>query len=107
MSQPAPLSEALLHQVEQTKRNTAKIFKVLKDTRTLTATNTFQAHVRVPGSDLLIVVATPGPWDDDQSIHAVVTSYDGVVHLDGFRVQRPAFTAVAEASGGQLRLAYD
>ncbi len=82
MSQPAPLSEAVVQQVEQTKREVAKIFKVLKETRTLTATNTFQAHVRVPGSDLLIVAATPSPWDEDQGIRAVVASQDGVVHLD-------------------------
>lgn len=101
MSQPAPLSEALLHQVEQTKRDTAKIFKVLKDTRTLTATNTFQAHVRVPGSDLLIVVATPGPWDDDQSIRAVVASYDGVVHLDEHLAPGQPLSASRQGGGGR------
>ncbi len=42
-----------------------------------------------------------------QSVPVTGVGTDGVVHLDGFRVQRPAFTAVAEASGGHLRLAYD
>ena len=97
LSQIASLSEAVLQQVEQTKRDTAKIFRVLKETRTLTATNTFQAHVRVPGTDLLIVVATPGPWDDDQGIRAVVASYDGVVHLDEFL---PVGTPLSESRQG-------
>ncbi|WP_110995962.1 class II aldolase/adducin family protein [Pseudomonas sichuanensis] len=85
MSQISPLLDAaILAQVEQAKRDTAKVFRVLKDSRTLTATNTFQAHLRVPGTDLVIALATPSPWDDDQSIRAVVASYDGVVHLDEY-----------------------
>lgn len=97
MSQPTPLSDAVLQQVEQTKRDTSKIFRVLKESRTLTATNTFQAHVRVPDSDLLIVVATPSPWDEDQSIRAAVASYDGVVHLDEYL---PVTAPLAESRQG-------
>lgn len=84
MSQIHTLDSAILALVEQAKRDTSKVFRVLKEARTLTATNTFQAHLRVPGSDLVIAVATPSPWDDDQSIRAVVASYAGVVHLDEY-----------------------
>lgn len=105
MSQTFPLDSAILAQVEQAKRDTEKVFRVLKDTRTLTATNTFQAHLRVPGTDLVIALATPGPWDDDQSIRAVVASYDGVVHLDEYLAPRTPLSESRQGGAGR-RYAY-
>ncbi|HCF1525257.1 class II aldolase/adducin family protein [Pseudomonas aeruginosa] len=68
--------------VDQAKRDFAKAFRVLKDTHTLTATNTFQAYLRVPDSELVVALHGPSPWADDETIRAVVASYDGVVALD-------------------------
>ncbi|TRX76593.1 class II aldolase/adducin family protein [Pseudomonas mangiferae] len=76
------LTPALLAQVDQAKRDFAKAFRVLKDTRTLTATNTFQVYVRVPDSDLVLALHAPSPWADDPAIRAVVASYTGEVVLD-------------------------
>lgn len=78
----ASLTAAQLSQLEQAKRDFAKAFRVLKETRTLTATNTYQAYVRVPDSDLVIALHAPGPWADDQEIRTVVASYSGEVVLD-------------------------
>lgn len=78
----ASLTPQLLGLLDQTKRDFAKAFRVLKETRTLTATNTLQAYVRVPDSELVIAVHAPGPWADDQEIRAVVASYAGEVLLD-------------------------
>ena len=68
--------------VDQAKRDFAKAYRVLKDTRTLTATNTCQAYLRVPDSELVVALHAPNPWADDEEIRAVVASYDGVVALD-------------------------
>ncbi len=57
------LDPQLASQLEQVRRDFAKAFRVLKESRTLTATNTYQAYVRVPDSDQVIAVhaPTPGP----------------------------------------------
>lgn len=78
----ASLTPQQLTQLDQAKRDFAKAFRVLKETRTLTATNTYQAYVRVPDSDLVIALHAPGPWADDEEIRAVVSSYEGDVVLD-------------------------
>lgn len=69
-------------QVEQAKRDFGKAYRVLKNTRTLTATNTFQAYVRVPDSRLVIALHAPSPWAEDETIRAVVASYEGELYLD-------------------------
>ncbi|MBD1550589.1 class II aldolase/adducin family protein [Pseudomonas typographi] len=76
------LTPTLLAQVDQAKRDFAKAFSVLSNTRTLTATNTFQAYVRVPDTDLVLALHAPSPWAEDTTIGAVVASYSGEVVLD-------------------------
>lgn len=76
------LDPKLASQLEQVRRDFAKAFRVLKESRTLTATNTYQAYVRVPDSEKVIAVHAPNPWADDQEIRAVVATYDGEVILD-------------------------
>lgn len=76
------LDPQLASQLEQVRRDFAKAFRVLKESRTLTATNTYQAYVRVPDSDKVIAVHAPNPWADDQEIRAVIATYDGEVILD-------------------------
>ncbi|WP_297835139.1 class II aldolase/adducin family protein [Pseudomonas sp.] len=82
MTLAVTLTEQQLTYLEEAKRDFAKAFRVLKETRTLTATNTLQAYLRVPFSDLVIALHAPGPWADDESIRAVVATYDGEVYLD-------------------------
>ena len=62
--------------------------RVLKDTRTLSATNTFQAIVRVPGAEQLVVLSAPDPFNLDQQVKA------GVLDFDGNVVQGPRRAAV-------------
>ncbi|MCY1359259.1 hypothetical protein D9M69_458180 [compost metagenome] len=68
--------------VEQARQDFAKAYRVLKDSRTLTATNTYQAYLRLPDSVLVVALHAPSPWADDERIRAVVASHDGVVALD-------------------------
>lgn len=76
------LTAEQLTYLDQAKRDFAKAFRVLKNTRTLTATNTFQAYLRVPDSRLVIALHAPNPWADDEEIRAVVADHDGVLYLD-------------------------
>ncbi|MDE1007812.1 MAG: class II aldolase/adducin family protein [Paraburkholderia fungorum] len=69
--------------VERIRREFAQATRVLKETRTLSATNTFQAYQRVPGTDLVVAVSAPTPWAQSQEVQAVVVSFDGkVIHGD-------------------------
>lgn len=76
------LSSSQLAFVEQAKRDFAKAFRVLQETRTLTATNTLQAYLRLPETDLVVALRAPSPWADEPKAGVSVVSYDGVVHLD-------------------------
>ena len=69
--------------VAQAKRDFAKAFRVLKETRTLSATYTFQAYVRVPGEPKVVALHAPDAWADDQEIKAVVAGFDGTVYSGG------------------------
>ncbi|MDR8729509.1 class II aldolase/adducin family protein [Burkholderia pseudomultivorans] len=69
--------------VERATREFAQAVCVLKDTRTLSATNTFQAFQRVPGTDLVVALSAPSPWAASQEIQPVVVTFDGdVLHGD-------------------------
>jgi len=78
--QPQNQSADLVAFVAQVERDFAKAFRVLKDTRTLSATYTFQAYVRVPGEAKVVAVHAPDAWADDQQIKAVIAGFDGTVH---------------------------
>lgn len=76
------LSAQQVAYIDEAKRDFSKAFRVLKETRTLTATNTLQAYLRIPSSDLVVALHAPGPWADDEQIRVVVASYEGQVYLD-------------------------
>jgi len=80
MSTSHSQSTDLVSFVAQVKRDFAKAFQVLKDTRTLSATYTFQAYVRVPGEAKVVAVHAPDAWADDQEIKAIVAGFDGTVY---------------------------
>jgi hypothetical protein len=77
MSNSSQQSADLEPFVAQVERDFAKAFRVLKDTRTLSATHTFQAYVRVPGEAKVVAVHAPDGWADDQTIKGVVQAFDG------------------------------
>ncbi len=62
--------------------------RVLNQTRTLSATNTFQAIVRVPGQEQLVVLSAADPFSHDQGVQPGVLAFDGTV------VQGPPRAAV-------------
>jgi L-ribulose-5-phosphate 4-epimerase len=53
--------------------------RVLRETGTLSATNTLQAYQRVPGADAVIALGAPSPWAELQRVQADVVAYDGTV----------------------------
>ncbi|RQZ70166.1 class II aldolase/adducin family protein [Burkholderia sp. Bp9004] len=69
--------------VERATREFTQAERVLKDTRTLSATNTFQAFQRVPGTELIVALSAPSPWAASREIQPVVVTFDGdVLHGD-------------------------
>lgn len=95
------LNASQLDQVEQAKRDFAKTFRVLQETRTLSATNTLQAYLRLAQTDLVIALRAPSPWADEQTIGVSVVSYDGVVHLDESLAADAPLSASKEAGSGK------
>jgi L-ribulose-5-phosphate 4-epimerase len=80
MSTPPNQSDDIVAFVAQVERDFAKAFRVLKETRTLSATYTFQAYVRAPGEAKVVAVHAPDAWADDQQIKAVIVGFDGTVY---------------------------
>lgn len=68
--------------LEAARNDFSKAFQVLKNSRTLTASHTFQIYLRVPQTRLVIALHAPSPWADDEQIRAVVADYDGQVYLN-------------------------
>jgi L-ribulose-5-phosphate 4-epimerase len=65
--------------VQHARRDFDKAARVLKDSGSLSATNTFQAYARVPGEALVVALHAATPWADDQQVKPVVASFDGEV----------------------------
>lgn len=74
-----PAADSLAATVDAITREFAHAARVLKDTRTLSATNTFQAIVRVPGQQQVVVLSAPDPFNPDQAAKAGVLGFDGQV----------------------------
>jgi len=87
MSIPQNQTTDLVGFVGQVERDFAKAFRVLKETRTLSATDTFQAYVRVPGETKVVAVHAPDVWSDDQQIKASVSGFDGTVYTGSPRAR--------------------
>jgi len=83
MSTPHVTDADIAGFVAQVKRDFEKAFRVLKETRTLSATYTFQAYQRVPGEHKVVAVHAPDAWADDQEVKATVSGFDGTVYSGG------------------------
>jgi L-ribulose-5-phosphate 4-epimerase len=70
------LTPELVAFVEQVKADTAKVSRILWETGTLSASQTFQIYQRVPGQDIYVAAVYPSPWDDDQ-VKVSVAGFDG------------------------------
>jgi L-ribulose-5-phosphate 4-epimerase len=80
MTTPQNQSADLVSVVAQVKRDFAKAFRVLKETRTLSATWTYQAYVRVPGESKVIAIHAPDAWSDDPEPKVTIAGFDGTVY---------------------------
>jgi len=74
------ITPSILAFVEQAKRDTAKVAKILWESRTLSASRTFQAYTRVPGEDLFVATAFPDFWEDGE-VKASLAGFDGTTYL--------------------------
>ncbi|WP_395671474.1 class II aldolase/adducin family protein [Phenylobacterium sp.] len=81
MSQPA-LSAAALEAVLQAQKDARKAFRVLRETRTLSASGTLSFTHRIPGEEILVNLGYTGPWGDDlDEVRTSVVGFDGTVYL--------------------------
>jgi len=74
------LSPALVAFVEQVKADTQKVSRILWESRTLSASQTFQIYQRVPGEDIYVSAAYPSAWDDGV-LKVAVAGFDGSAYL--------------------------
>jgi L-ribulose-5-phosphate 4-epimerase len=79
-SRQAELTPALAAFVEQVKRDTLKVSRVLWESRTLSSSQTFQIYQRVPGESIYVTAAYPSAWDDGE-LKVSVTGFDGKAYL--------------------------
>ncbi|MDQ8035955.1 MAG: class II aldolase/adducin family protein [Pedobacter sp.] len=80
MSESSSGSASLPAFVSEVKRDFEKAFRVLKETRTLSATHTYQIYQRVPGEEKVVAIHAPDAWSDDQEARAQVVGFDGTVY---------------------------
>lgn len=81
MSQQALSPEALAH-VLQAQQDARKAFRVLRETRTISASGTLSFTQRIPGEEKLINLGYTGPWGDDlDEVRTSVVGFDGTVYL--------------------------
>ncbi len=68
--------------VLQAQKDARKAFRVLRETRTLSASGTLSFTQRIPGEELLINLGYTGPWGDDlDEVRTSVVGFDGTAYL--------------------------
>lgn len=80
MSSQAGLSADAIAFVTQAQKDASKAFRVLRETRTISASGTVSFTARVPGEAKLINLGYNGPWGDDlDEVLTTVIGFDGTV----------------------------
>jgi L-ribulose-5-phosphate 4-epimerase len=95
-SVPFQLGPSLAAFVEQVKRDTLKVSRVLWESRTLSASQTFQIYQRVPGEDIYVSASYPSAWDDGE-LKVTVAGFDGTSYLGRAQGGRGRYTKIFEA----------
>jgi ribulose-5-phosphate 4-epimerase/fuculose-1-phosphate aldolase len=68
--------------VLQAQKDARKAFRVLRETRTLSASGTLSFTHRIPGEEILVNLGYTGPWGDDlDEVRTSVVGFDGTVYL--------------------------
>lgn len=76
------LSPDALGVVLQAQKDARKAFRVLRETRTLSASGTLSFTHRIPGEEILVNLGYTGPWGDDlDEVRTSVVGFDGTVFL--------------------------
>ncbi len=79
----ASVSPANLEFLAQVKRDAELAGRVLRETGTLSATNTFAVAQRVPGEDKIVSTGFPGLWSNFGEVKASLITFEGIVlHSD-------------------------
>lgn len=83
MSDPIPgLSPEAAAFVVQSQKDARKAFRVLRETRTISASGTLSFTQRIPGEEKLVNLGYTGPWGDDlDEVRTSVVGFDGTVYL--------------------------
>ena len=98
MSQSS-LSPSIITYFQHVKSEFEKSLRFLQTSRTLTASNTLQAYVRVPGTRYLIALHAPQPWDDGP-VRGVIAGYDGEVLLNEVQFESSPLSDVQVSDRG-------
>ena len=68
--------------VLQAQKDAAKAFRVLRETRTISASGTLSFTQRIPNEEKLINLGYTGPWGDNlDEVRTSVVGFDGTVYL--------------------------
>jgi len=93
---PAPGSAAVDFAAELVEQAT-RIFRVFRETGTLTANGTVLVSERVPDDDAIVTVINPEPLDVDQTVRSIITSSDGFNYSNPERPGLAGFSSVLVA----------
>lgn len=78
MSQHANLSPEAIAFIEKTEQEARRAFRLLRETRTVSASGTLFFAVRIPGEDKIITLNYLGLWEDDPDRpQTAVIDFDG------------------------------
>lgn len=82
MSQISGLTNEEVTVVHQAQKDAVKAFRVLRETRTISASGTVSFIHRIPGTEKLINLVYPGPFADDlDAVQTYVFDFAGNVYL--------------------------
>jgi L-ribulose-5-phosphate 4-epimerase len=74
------LSRELVAFVEQVKADVAKASRILWESRTLSASQTYQVYQRIPGQNIYVTAGYPSAWEDG-TVKVQVSGFDGTAFL--------------------------
>jgi len=78
MSSSLGLSPEAIAFVAAAQKDARKAFRVLRETRTISASGTLSFTVRIPGEEKLVNLGYKGPWGDDlDEVETSVVGFDG------------------------------
>jgi len=82
MSDQPGLSADAIAFVSQTERDARRAFRLLRETRTISASGTLFFAVRIPDEDKIITLNYLGLWEDDPDLpQTAVIGFDGTLYL--------------------------